>query len=107
MPRIAAALLLTAAFGALAADEPEFSLVIEKNRFKPDRIEVPAGRKVKLTIDNRDTTAEEFESVDMKIEKVIPPRSKATVYLGPLKPGEYPFIGEFHEKTAFGMVIAK
>ena len=98
---------MTLAFGALATGEPEFSLVIEKNRFTPNRIEVPAGTKVKLNIDNRDATAEEFESVDMKIEKVIPPKSKATVYLGPLKAGEYPFIGEFHEKTAFGIVVAK
>jgi plastocyanin len=107
MLRIAAALLMTLAFGAFAAGEQEFSVVIEKNRFTPARIEVPAGQKVKLNIDNRDATAEEFESVEMKIEKVIPPRSKATVYLGPLKAGEYPFIGEFHEKTAFGIVVAK
>ena len=107
MLRIAAALLMAVPLGAFAAGEPEFSLVIEKNRFTPDRIEVPAGQKVKLQIDNRDSSAEEFESVEMKIEKVIPPRSKATIYVGPLKAGEYPFIGEFHEKTAFGVLVAK
>jgi len=107
MLRIAAALLMAVPLGAFAAGEPEFSLVIEKNRFTPDRIEIPAGQKVKLNIDNRDSSAEEFESVEMKVEKVIPPRSKATVWVGPLKAGEYPFIGEFHEKTAFGILVAK
>jgi len=107
MLRIAAVLLMAVPLGAAAAGEPEFSLVIEKNRFSPERIEVPAGQKVKINIDNRDATAEEFESVEMKVEKVIPPRSKAVVYVGPLKPGEYPFIGEFHEKTAFGILVAK
>ena len=98
---------MAVSLGAFAVGEPEFSLVIEKNRFTPDRIEVPAGQKVKLNIDNRDSSAEEFESVEMKVEKVIPPKSKATIYIGPLKPGEYPFIGEFHEKTAFGILVAK
>jgi len=107
MLRIAAALLMAVPLGAFAAGEPEFSLVIEKNRFTPDRIEIPAGQKVKLNIDNRDSSAEEFESVEMKVEKVIPPRSKATIWVGPLKAGEYPFIGEFHEKTAFGILVAK
>jgi plastocyanin domain-containing protein len=107
MLRIAAALLMAVSPGTFAAGEPEFSLVIEKNRFTPDRIEVPAGQKVKLNIDNRDASAEEFESVEMKIEKVIPPKSRATIYIGPLKAGEYPFIGEFHEKTAFGILVAK
>ena len=32
---------------------------------------------------------------------------KITVLLGPLKPGKYPFFGEFHMKTAQGVLIAK
>lgn len=107
MFRLAAALLLAASLGALAAGEPELSLVIENNRFTPDRIEVPAGRKVKLNIENRDATAEEFESNELRIEKVIPGKGKGIVYVGPLKPGEYKFVGEFHENTAKGVIVAK
>jgi plastocyanin len=98
---------MTASLGALAAGEPEFQVVIENNKFTPDRIEVPAGQKVKLNIENKDATAEEFDSGDMKIEKVIPAKSKGTVYIGPLKAGEYKFVGEFHEKTARGVVVAR
>jgi hypothetical protein len=29
------------------------------------------------------------------------------VRIGPLKPGRYPFFGEFHEATAKGTVIAE
>jgi hypothetical protein len=29
------------------------------------------------------------------------------VRIGPLVPGRYPFIGEFHEATAKGVVIAE
>ena len=106
MLRIAAAFLATASFAAFAADG-DINVTIENHRFTPDRIEVPAGKKVKLVIDNRDATAEEFESHALKIEKVIPAKSKGTVLVGPLKPGEYKFVGEFNEKTAKGVIVAK
>ena len=106
MSRLVAALFVTASLGAFAA-EGDINLVIEKHKFTPDRIEIPAGKKVKLLIDNRDATPEEFESHDLKIEKVIPGKTKATVFVGPLKPGEYKFVGEFNEKTAKGVIVAK
>ena len=72
MYRLAAALVTTVSLGALAAGEPEFNLVIEGNKFAPDRIEVPAGKKVKFIVENKDAAAEEFESNELRIEKVIP-----------------------------------
>ena len=53
------------------------------------------------------TPAEEFESSVLKVEKVIAGNSRGTVRIGPLAPGRYPFIGEFHEATAKGVVIAE
>jgi hypothetical protein len=38
---------------------------------------------------------------------VIPGKSKATIFIGPLKQGRYPFVGEFNEKTAKGVIIAE
>jgi hypothetical protein len=43
----------------------------------------------------------------LKVEKVIPGNSKATIYVGPLKAGEYKFVGEFNDKTAKGVIVAK
>jgi plastocyanin len=106
MLRLAAAFLAIASLAAFAA-EGDIAISIENHRFTPDRIEIPAGKKVKLVIDNRDATAEEFESHALKIEKVIPAKSKGTVFVGPLKPGEYKFVGEFNEKTAKGVIVAK
>jgi plastocyanin len=105
--RIAALLLMSVSLGAIAAGEPEFALAIENHKFTPDRIEVPAGKKVKVLVENKDATPEEFESSALKIEKVIPGKSKATIFIGPLKPGEYKFVGEFNEKTAKGVIVAK
>jgi plastocyanin len=107
MPRLAALLLACLPAAVLAAGEPEAGIAIENHRFVPERLEVPAGKKVKLTVENRDATPEEFESGELRVEKVIPGKSKGIVYLGPLKAGEYPFFGEYHEKTARGVVVAK
>jgi plastocyanin len=107
MSRLTAALLMSISLGALAAGEPEFTLAIENHKFTPDRIEVPVGKKIKLLVENKDATPEEFESHSLKIEKVIPGKSKATIFVGPLKAGEYKFVGEFNEKTAKGVIVAK
>lgn len=107
MTRIAAVLATAVSLAAFAAGEPEFSLTIENHKFAPDRIEVPAGKRVKFLVENKDATPEEFESIDLKIEKVIPGKSKGVVFVGPLKPGEYKFVGEFNEKTAQGVIVAK
>ena len=101
-----ATVLVLAAAGAIAA-EPEFRLAIRDHRFVPAEIRVPSGTKVKLIVENQDATAEEFESKDLKRKKVIPANSSATVLIGPLKPGRYAFVGEFHEATAQGVVIAE
>jgi plastocyanin len=89
------------------ADAPEFIIVIENHRFAPAEITVPAGQRVKLVIDNRDKTPEEFESHDLKSEKVIAGGTKVNIWVGPLKPGTYAFVGEYHEDTAKGKLIAK
>lgn len=91
---------------ALAAD-PAINIVIKDHQFTPSEVKVPAGQKVKLLVDNQDATPEEFESHELNREKVIAAHSKATIFIGPLKPGRYPFFGEFHEATAKGVVIAE
>jgi plastocyanin len=91
---------------ALAAD-PEFNLTIKDHRFEPAQLRVPAGKKIKLLIENKDDTAEEFESHALNREKVVPARAQVTVFIGPLGPGQYPFAGEFHENTAQGVIIVQ
>ena len=91
---------------ALAADDT-FALVIKDHRFDPARLEVPAGKKLKLVIKNLAPTPEEFESHDLKREKIISGKGQATISVGPLKPGIYKFAGEYHEGTAQGEIVAK
>jgi hypothetical protein len=92
---------------ATAAAEPEFTLVLRDHRLAPAEITVPAGARVRLVVDNQDAAPEEFDSHALNREKVIPGHTKATIYIGPLAPGRYEFIGEFNAATAHGAVVAK
>lgn len=105
---IAIAAPLVIGSGAVAADKtPERTIVIRDHRFVPATVEVAAGTRVKLIIDNRDPTPEEFESTDLRREKIIPGNSKGIVWVGPLPQGQYAFFGDFHQKTAQGTLVAK
>lgn len=91
---------------ALAADT-DFALVIKDHQFQPAEITVPSGKKFKLRIENQDATPEEFESYELNREKVIAGHGTATLYIGPLDAGRYPFFGEFHKSTAQGVIVAQ
>lgn len=102
---IGLAALLIVAPATVRADE--LTVTMKDHKFTPTELKVPANQRVVITVINDDATPEEFESSIMKVEKVIPGKSKGVVRIGPLKPGRYPFVGEFHEATAKGVVIAE
>ena len=88
------------------AAKPTFTITIKNHQFSPQELIVPANEKIKLIIENQDSTAEEFESYDLNREKIVTGNGKITIFIGPLKPGEYKYFGEFHEDTAQGIIIA-
>ncbi len=99
-------LALALPVAAFAADT-DYTLTIKDHRFQPAELTVPAGKKIKLMIENRDPSPEEFESHQLNREKVIAGNGSATIYIGPLDPGRYPYFGEFNQATAQGVIIAK
>ena len=68
---------------------------------------MPAGQRFTIHVRNLDPTAEEFDSSDLKVEKVIGGKGEGTIHIHPLAPGRYNFMGEYHEATARGVVVAK
>ncbi|MDF1588445.1 MAG: cupredoxin domain-containing protein [Gammaproteobacteria bacterium] len=86
---------------------PLFEINIQNHLFYPDELVIPADTKVKLVINNKDDSAEEFESYELNREKVIPGHSSGVIFIGPLPAGSYPFFGEFFPKTAQGKIIVK
>ncbi|MFZ2163449.1 MAG: cupredoxin domain-containing protein [Sideroxyarcus sp.] len=99
------ALLLPLA--AYADDAVVYTLVLKDHRFQPAELTVPVGKKIKLLIENRDETSDEFESFELNREKVLPGQRTTTLFIGPLEEGRYPYFGEFAEETAKGVIIAK
>jgi tetrahydromethanopterin S-methyltransferase subunit D len=105
---MAAGPLLLALAGTAAADVmPEYTLVIKNHVYQPGVLHVPAGAKFKIIVRNEDATAEEFESTDFGREKIVPPNSSITVFVGPLRAGSYGFFGDFHQDTAQGRLIVE
>jgi plastocyanin len=105
--RLALLLSLVLAMPAFADEATLFKLVARDGVFEPAVIEVPAGKAVRLEVQNQGKTAMEFESRDLRQVKVIPPGGKATFSIRALKAGEYRFFDEFHEKTGQGKLVAK
>jgi len=99
------ALLLAAL--PLRAETPQIELIIRDHIFEPAELQVPANTKIKLIVINQDDTPEEFESYELNREKIVLGNSRAVIFIGPLKAGEYPFFGEFNMTTAQGKLIAR
>lgn len=100
-------LLALGGAAARAADPLTFNLVIKDHRFTPDRIEAPANTKLLLIIRNQDATPEEFEMPDLHRERIISPGQEIRFPIGGLPVGDYPYIGEFHDSTAKGVLVVK
>ena len=91
-------------FSVYAAD---YMLTIKNHQFQPAELTVPSGTKIKLQIENKDDTPEEFDSYALNREKLIAGNSSASIFIGPLTPGRYTFAGEFHAATAQGAIVAQ
>ena len=106
---VRAALIAVAVVAAPAAfaDDPLHKLTARDGAFEPATIEVAAGKRFRLEVSNEGKSAMEFESRELKQEKVIPPGKKATLTINALKAGEYKFVDEFHEKNGQGKIVAK
>jgi plastocyanin len=100
----AAALAFTATHSVIAAP---VTLTIKNHKFAPAEIHVRANAPSEFLIVNQDASVEEFDSVSLKVEKVVSGNDQGTVRIRPLAPGKYPFMGEFHSDTAQGVVVAE
>jgi plastocyanin len=104
------ALVLGAMLGTTfpaSAQPAEIPLVIEKSRFEPDVVKVKAGQAFVLVITNKDKGPEEFDMQQPRIEKVIPAGKTVRLRMPALKPGKYPFVGEYHSETAKATIVAE
>jgi len=84
-----------------------YEITIKDHVFYPDILEIPQNKKIRLIISNKDDTIEEFESLDLRRERIIPPMKETSIIIGPLNSGKYSYMGEFHQETAKGLILVK
>ena len=92
---------------AQAPAPPELTLAIDQHKFTPEELKVKAGQPFVLVITNKDATPEEFESKELRVEKVVPGNKTLKLRIPALKAGTYKFFGEYHEATAKGRIVAE
>ena len=111
MRRLAAVVIVVLMIGATGATsraaDLEIPLTIENNTFAPAEVRVKASTPFVLVVTNKDKTPEEFESKELRLEKVVPPGQTVKIRVRALKPGTYKFFGEYHEATAQGRIVAE
>jgi hypothetical protein len=97
----------TSALAADGGDTPTFAVVAKDGRLSPERLEVPAGKRFKLSLRNEGRAPVEFENLDLRVEKVLAPGASSFVVIRSLAPGSYKFVDEFHADTGQLLLIAK
>lgn len=102
----ALAALMTMSVPVRADDPLTFRLTIKNHVFDPAELAVPTGKRLILIVHNADATPAEFESRELGAEKIISAGREASIRVGPLTAGHYPFTDEFHQVQARGVLIA-
>lgn len=100
----AASLAVSLALPARAMDV--FALTLKEHKFTPGELTVPANERFRIEVQNQDATPAEFESSDLRVEKIVVGGGKISVLAGPLKPGVYKFFDDYHPDTAKGTLSA-
>ena len=103
----AAALLLASPFAHAAEELLVLKLSAKDGKFEPLTLEAPAGKRFKIEISNDGKGPMEFESKDLKQEKVLAAGAKSSVVINALKPGTYVFFDEHKPDAPKGKIVAK
>ncbi len=95
-------------FGLSTAQGQEaitIELSVKNHQFQPAEIHAPANKRIVLRIKNLDTTPMEFESVSLRVEKVVAPSAEGIINLRPLQAGRYKFFDDFNRQTSGTLIV--
>jgi hypothetical protein len=103
---VIAGLLWPLAVSSVYAQDPAVVVITIKNRrFQPAEYRAPANQPITLRIRNLDSTPMEFESVTLRVEKVVAGNGEGIINLRPLTPGRYNFFDDFHQEAKGVLVV--
>jgi Cupredoxin-like domain len=104
---LAALFLVSGAANTRAEEELVFTIEFKDGTIAPERLAVPANQRFQLQLRNNGDTPAEFESSELRKEKVLAPRTTSILVFRTLDPGEYPFFDDFHPDAPNAVLIAK
>jgi len=105
---MAAALAVATAIsvGGARAEQPALvAVAVKGHHFQPAQLHAPANRPLTLKVRNLDAAPMEFESVSLRVEKVVAPGSEGVINVRPLASGQYEFFDDFHQETRGTLVV--
>ena len=88
-----------------AQQSASVAISVKDHRFQPSQISAPANRPISIRVKNLDAAPMEFESVSLRVEKVLAPGSEGVVNVRALAPGRYEFFDDFHQETRGVLVV--
>ncbi|WP_296710663.1 cupredoxin domain-containing protein [Rhodoblastus sp.] len=105
--RLSAALALSLLLAAPALAQQAVQITIKGHKFSPAQPHAPANQAFTIVVKNLDSTAAEFESKSLRVEKVVAPGAQVSMQIRPLNPGHYAFFDDFHQDTTEGELIVE
>src|SRR5690348_3553905 len=103
---VCAVIVFGAFAGLVRAEQPaSINLIVKNHRFQPAELHAPANVPITLRIKKLDATPMEFESVSLRVEKVVTGNGEGVVHLRSLSPGRYNFFDDFHQQTNGALIV--
>ena len=90
---------------AYAQQTANLSVSVKNHKFQPAELHAPANVPIMITVKNLDSAQMEFESVSLRVEKVIGGNGQATIRIRPLAPGRYEFYDDFNQQAGGVLVV--
>jgi Cupredoxin-like domain len=97
--------LLTVGTSSHAQQAGAVAITVKGHHFQPAEVHAPANHPLTLRVKNLDAAPMEFESVSLRVEKVVVAGGEGVLNIRPLAPGRYEFFDDFHQETRGTLVV--
>jgi Cupredoxin-like domain len=90
---------------APAQQSSSITIRVRNHQFEPREISAPGNVPITLRVQNLDATPMEFESVSLRVEKVVVGKGEGVIRIRQLSAGRYSFFDDFHQETTGTLVV--
>jgi len=90
---------------AASAQDATLQITVQNGRFQPAELHAPANKGFTIVVKNNDAKPVEFESVSLRVEKVIAAKGQGSVRIRALAPGRYEFLDDFNQSNRGAIIV--